>query len=517
MPPDTLAQSAAPTDGHSVLPAEWRRPLGVLVFGWAFLLAAFWHDWSGMADQWWNASTYNHIVFVPLILGWLVAQRWSELRRVTVSGWWPGIVLFAGAAFIWLAGALAEVNLLRHAGAVGMAGALVPAVLGPRVAWGLLFPLCYAAFLVPFGDELVPALQMITAEITIALTHASGIPAEIDGVFIDTPVGLFEVAEACSGVKFLVAMVALGTLIAHLCFRSWTRRIAFMALAVIVPIIANGIRAWGTIYVAQSQGIEFAVGFDHILYGWVFFALVLALVLAIAWRYFDRAPDDKPIYAGPLNRSPTLAALARLSFPSPASGLACLAIALAALLWAGSAMRAQASVPETIALPQVPGWELVEYAPAHPWEPLASGADHRLVATYRNENGASVDVFYALYAAQGEGREAGGFGQGALVPGTAWRWLEGASATPEYEAGWYQALGRHRRYAETSYRTGNVLTGSNTRLKLANLTDRFAMRVRPTSVLIIGGEDADAPEHVAAFRAAIAPTSEWMDAIAAGR
>ena len=115
MPPDTLAQSAAPTDNHSVLPAEWRRPLGVLVFGWAFLLAAFWHDWSGMADQWWNASTYNHIVFVPLIIGWLVAQRWSELRRVTVSGWWPGIVLFAGAAFIWLAGALAEVNLLRHA------------------------------------------------------------------------------------------------------------------------------------------------------------------------------------------------------------------------------------------------------------------------------------------------------------------------------------------------------------------------------------------------------------------
>jgi len=79
-------------------------------------------------------------------------------------------------------------------------------------------------FLVPFGDELVPTLQMITADLTIALVHLSGIPAVIDGVFIDTPIGLFEVAEACSGVKFLVAMVALGSLAAHVCFASWWRR-----------------------------------------------------------------------------------------------------------------------------------------------------------------------------------------------------------------------------------------------------------------------------------------------------
>ena len=131
---------------------------------------------------------------------------------------------------------------------------------GPRVAAGVLFPLAYMAFLVPFGDEIVPMLQTITATMAIELTQMSGVPAEIDGVFIDTPAGLFEVAEACSGVKFLVAMVALGTLVAHLCFRSWKRRALFMAAAVVVPVLANGVRAWGTIYIAHSQGIEFAAG-----------------------------------------------------------------------------------------------------------------------------------------------------------------------------------------------------------------------------------------------------------------
>ena len=173
-----------------------------------------------------------------------------------------------------------------------MLQAAVATLLGPRVAAGLLFPLGYMLFLVPFGDEIVPALQAITAKLAVALTHASGVPAVIDGVFIDTPVGLFEVAEACSGVKFLVAMVALGTLVAHLCFASWKRRAAFMLAAVVVPVLANGVRAWGTIYVAQSQGIEFAAGFDHIVYGWIFFALVMAAVLGASWRFFDRSPDD---------------------------------------------------------------------------------------------------------------------------------------------------------------------------------------------------------------------------------
>src|SRR5690606_10682622 len=117
-----------------------------------------------------------------------------------------------------------------------------------RVAAGLVFPLGYMLFLVPFGDELVPSLQAFTATMAVALTHASGVPAAVDGMFIDTPAGLFEVAEACSGVKFLVAMVALGALVAHLCFRSPARRALFMAAAIVVPILANGVRAWGTIF-----------------------------------------------------------------------------------------------------------------------------------------------------------------------------------------------------------------------------------------------------------------------------
>jgi exosortase A len=232
------------------------------------------------------------------------------LAKLAPQRWWPGLLL-AGAGLIgWLGGTALGINTASQLGAVVMLQAAVAVLLGPRVVAGLLFPLAYMFFLVPFGDEIVPALQAITARMAVALTHASGVPAAIDGVFIDTPVGLFEVAEACSGVKFLVAMIALGTLVAHLCFASWKRRAAFMAVAVVVPVLANGVRAWGTIYIAQSQGIAFAAGFDHIVYGWIFFALVMALVLGVSWRFFDRAADDPLIDAAAIEASPLLARLA---------------------------------------------------------------------------------------------------------------------------------------------------------------------------------------------------------------
>ena len=308
MSPDAAlprGDSAAPR-----LPLAWRGPLVRIALAWTMLIALAWSDWSEMARQWWDSSTYNHILLVPPILAWLVCLRGRELVRLAPASWWPGLGLFGGGLLAWLGGGAVGINLVSQFGAVAMLQGATAALLGPRVVAGLLFPLGYMLFLVPFGDEIIPVLQTITAKLAVALTHASGVPATVDGVFIDTPVGLFEVAEACSGVKFLVAMVALGTLVAHLCFASWRRRAVFMLAAVVVPVLANGVRAWGTIYIAQSQGVEFAAGFDHIVYGWIFFALVMGAVLGLAWRTFDRSPDEPLVDVAAIEANPFLARLA---------------------------------------------------------------------------------------------------------------------------------------------------------------------------------------------------------------
>ena len=496
------------------IPASWRRPLVHLGLAWAALLALFAPVWADMAMQWWDASTYNHILFVPLILGWLVWQRAPQLAALDPVGWWPGLLVLAGGLFIWLLGDISGLALATHVGVIVAMQACVLALLGPRVSLALLFPLAYAGFLVPFGDEMVPLLQMVTAHLTIGLTTWSGIPAIIEGVFIDTPAGLFEVAEACSGVKFLVAMIALGVLAAHVCFVSPRRRVLFILAAVTLPVLANGVRAWGTIYIAQSQGIAFAQGFDHIFYGWVFFALVTALLFAMSWKFFDRGPTDLFIDAERIRQIDWVTPFGRFEARGGRLLVATVLLALGFVAWSAQARQIEADIPESIDLPQVAGWERVDYAPVVWWEPRASGADHRLLGSYRNAEGAEVDVFVALYSAQEDGREAGAFGEGALMAESAWRWHSPGPAIASGTADWLQAGVDHHRLAVTLYRHRSLLVGSVTRLKLSNMRDRLTFSPRPTTMLIVSAEDRpDRPAQAAieSFLSAIVPQGEWLD------
>jgi exosortase A len=516
MPPDALAaRHPSLTQWHN-LSAAWRAALVRLGVSAVLMLALFARDWAAMADQWWNTATYNHILLVPLILAWMVWQRRGELVKLEPVAWWPGAIPFAGAAVIWLLGAFSGLDFARQAGLVAMCAALVPLMAGPRVFSGLFFVLFYMIFLIPAGQELVTVLQTLTAHITIALVHLSDIPARIDGVFIATPVGLFEVAEACSGIKFLVAMIAFGTLMANVCFISWWRRVALLIACIVVPILANGVRAWGTIYAAQLFGIEAAAGFDHIVYGWFFFAFVIIVIIALSWRFFDRPVDDPLIDSDAIKADPFLARLAGRSLTTGAALALFLAITLGAHGWAWAANRMTAPMPPVIHLPEVPGWTRVDYRPSIWWEPRATGSEHHLLGSYADAAGHRVDVFYALYASQGEGREAGGFGEGALRPGSHWAWQADAASVAGADGERLLGNGRLGRFAQTWYRNGDLLSGSNARLKLANMADRLALRARPTMLLIVSAEDRPAGAADPAIRAFVAsagPLGVWMDRI----
>jgi len=313
--------------------SAWRAALTRLALAWAALFALTFAEWREMAHQWWDIDTYNHVLLIPAILAWLVWLRREELAKVEPRGWWPGLAWLGAGLAVWPGGHAAEINLFAQAGVLMAFQGAVLGLLGVRAAFIIAFPLLYAAFLIPFGDELIPALQHLTAQMAVALTHASGVPAVIDGLYIDTPGGKFVVAEECSGVKFLIAMVALATLVAWTGFVSWKRRIALVAGAALVSMLANGVRAWGTIYVAQWVGSERAGGFDHIVYGWIFFAVVIALVLGTAWRFFEREPGE----AGLTAREAAAHPLARLEHHAIAPDAALALIAAAAILFAALA------------------------------------------------------------------------------------------------------------------------------------------------------------------------------------
>jgi exosortase A len=494
--------------------AEWRLHASLLGLAAAAILLLFWSDALGMASIWWNSSTYNHCLLLPPIIAWLVWQRWDELSQLTPVSWRPGLLLVSAGAAAWLLGYAGGISLGRHLALILMLQGAAVTLLGRAVARGLAFPLFYLLFLVPFGDEFLPAMQTITAKLALGLLSLSGIPAHLEGVFITTPAGYFEVAEACAGVKFLVAMVALGALVANLCFRSWRRRMLFMIASIVVPVLANGVRAWGTIYVAEGTSVAYASGFDHIVYGWFFFAGVIALIMAVAWRFFDRRVSDPWFNPRALQPAEEVAEPERRSWRT----LALVALVAAApVLWATAiAVAGRQELPAAISLPDVPGWTQVSAPSTRPWQPHFAGADRLAQATYRNAAGQEVTLAVAVFARQEEGRELIGFGQGAAPSGEGaeWAWTADGDAPP---GGRSEILASHGETREvvSFYRVGDILTGSSARVKLETMKVRLlGGQQRAVAVLVSAmppSTGSSARPAIDAFLATLGPVDQLAD------
>lgn len=503
-----IALSAAPAA------TAWRRHLVALAIAALAILAIFHRDVARLVTIWWTSTTFGHCLFIGPVIGWLVWQRREPLSRLTPRAWWPGLLLVALGGIGWLMGEAGGVSFARQFGLVVMLQGAVVTLLGAQVARGLLLPLCYAFFLVPFGEELEPPLQQLTVGIVMPLLHLVGVPAVSNGVLIHAGRYWFEVAEACSGAKFVIAMVAFGVLVANTCFLSWRRRAAFLVVSVVVPILANGLRAFGTIYAADLTSVEAAMGFDHIVYGWMFFGIVMAAVLAIGWRWFDRAPDA-PAFDPATLRPPHGGAIGL-----PLATVLTLALAGLWPVWAAGAARGGPPLAAPM-LPRPAGWQRTG-VPTGDWHPFYPGADRMAAARYAR-NDLPVDLWIAVFATQGEGHKLGAFGTGVLREEDRWLRVDDEAPIAGGAVMRITAPGPHghavERLVATWYVVGDTVTADERRVKIETMKAKLfggpqrAVAIH-LSVPIVAHRDARA--DLAALAAALGPTRVLADR-AAGR
>ncbi|MDR3415944.1 MAG: exosortase [Nevskia sp.] len=285
------------------------RPAVPVLAAWVVVWALLFRPEIAHAVATWNASTaYGHCWFVLPIALYLA---WD--RRMAVAGLaprptlWPLLLVLPGAV-VWLAAERVGIMEGRQLVAIGFLQLLFLAVLGWRLAWAFSAPLLYLFFLVPFGAFLTDDLQRFTAAFTDIGLQVSGIPFVMDRFTIEIPEGTFYIAEACAGLRFLIAAIAFGALYACLIYRSPWRRVAFMLASCVIPVIATGFRALGIIALGHILGSAQAVAADHIVYGWVFFSVVI-LLLILAGLPFREDRGEPPVPVADTAPPPTAAAL----------------------------------------------------------------------------------------------------------------------------------------------------------------------------------------------------------------
>ena len=186
----------------------------------AVVLAVFWPTTVSIVETWWRSATYQHCFFVIPIFMWLVWGQRNRLAATPAAPYWPGLLLACGCGLIWLTGVLAVTNAISQLALVGMTVVAVLTVFGLAWAKVLWFPLLFLFFAVPFGDALVPSMTNWTADFTVLALRATGVPIFREGNQFVIPSGSWSVVEACSGIKFLIASLMVGTLYAWLMYRS---------------------------------------------------------------------------------------------------------------------------------------------------------------------------------------------------------------------------------------------------------------------------------------------------------
>jgi exosortase A len=270
----SAAAPAAAGPWRALRPALPILAVGLLVWGLLFQAEI------ARAMATWNASTaYSHCWFVlPIALYLAWDRRTAAAGMVPRPILWPVLLALPGA-LAWLAVERVGIMEGRQLVAVGFVQLLFLAVLGWRLAWTFSAPLLYLFFLVPFGAFVTNDLQRFTAAFTDIGLQVVGIPFVMDQFIIEIPEGTFYIAEACAGLRFLIASIAFGVLYACLIYRSPWRRAAFMVASCIIPVIANGFRALGIIVLGHILGSAQAVAADHVIYGWLFFSTVILLLI----------------------------------------------------------------------------------------------------------------------------------------------------------------------------------------------------------------------------------------------
>ena len=366
----------------------WALAAAALAVAMIVLLVGYWGTAQSLVRTWDNDGTYQYAFFILPLSLWVAFNLRQQVRaNPPVPSVW-GLVAVAGLVLIWYAGHLLDVNLVQHFVLVALFPALVLACWGWRALWVLAFPLGYLlVFAVPWGDGLVGPLQDITAHFAVRALELTGTPVLLNGREIVTPSAVWMVADACSGVKFFIACSALGCLYAYLMYQRWRKRVLFVALAAVVPVIANGLRVYFTILIGDTWGLKYATGVDHMIFGWQFFGTVLVLLLLTGWFF-----RDPPMALEQLPANDGMPSGARIVvWP-----------AVIALLIAGPVLAAglasPAPVEEThVTAPAVTGWTGPQAA-ADGWRPTFSGAAGQMQAAYRSEAGAAVvELFHAIY------------------------------------------------------------------------------------------------------------------------
>jgi exosortase D (VPLPA-CTERM-specific) len=401
---------------------------GIVAAAAAFI--AFRAGLGKLARVWMESEEYSHGFLIPLIALFLVWQRKNELARIEYTGSWTGVALVLAGAALNMVGALASLYTLQQYGLLLALYGAVLALTGWQAFRRLAAPLFILLLVIPLPlfllNNLSALLQLVSSQIGVRFMRLFDISVFVEGNVIDLGAYKLQVAEACSGLRYLFPLMTLGFIMATFYQAAMWKRVLLFLSSIPVTILMNSLRI-GLIGVAYEYwGVDMAEGFLHDFEGWAVFmasTAVLLLEIVVLTRFSKPRRRWREVFG--------------VEFPAPAPrDVERKERAIPATFIAASAalvvyMAAFALLPQRAEAHQQRG-SFVEF-PTHiaSWvgrrdslEPIILGTlklDDYVLADYMRPGSLPVNLYAAWYDSQRSGQSA--HSPRTCIPGGGWQIL----------------------------------------------------------------------------------------------
>lgn len=402
----------------------WATQRGTLLvlFGGAVLFIAFENGISYMLDGW-RREEYSHGWLIPAIAAMMVLTRVPQLPPADRT--WGGLGLVGVGLLLLAAGELSTIVMLSQYALLAVVAGLVWTVFGARATWALAGPLLYLVFMIPLPEFLYSGvsakMQLLSSQLGVWFLRHAGVSVFLEGNVIDLGTYKLEVAEACSGLRYLFPLLSFTYIAAVLLDdRAWKRVVLFLS-AVPITLVMNSIRIAIIGLLVSRHGIGMAEGALHFFEGWLFFMICTAVIAAegLMLVRIGRGGAFRP-FADLIPRREHFAALAQISVPNSffaAAGL----VAAVGLAMSSAADRVEDTPPRKplVAFPlSVDGWSGRPSAlQAQVLEALKL-TDYLLADFTRPGQRGFVNFYVAYYDSQRTGAAA--HSPQACIPGGGW-------------------------------------------------------------------------------------------------
>jgi EpsI family protein len=391
-------QNSALAPRYSLAGMPWARAallLAAFVYACLPALRALMVTWSVQ-----DVYSYGYLVPVAAVL-WIWHDR-DRFVHLPVKPALPGgLVVVSAGGLMLVFGSVGGSSILQELAVVVIIPGLMLMLFGTQYLRFLALPLSYLILMVPFLDGLVASLheplQLFAATTAVKLLHLVNVPVFQSGKLIELPNATLEVANACSGVRFLISTVVLSIPLAFISQKGWLPRVLLVLFAIALSIGANPIRVT-LVALWAYYGDGDIHGPLHIFQGYVVYLFIMGLLFLMAW-FLRKMP-----VAAKQNDQQSAAEGGTRDLDSRQLKRA-ITVALLTLLVIGSAIQVAQPEPVPLArslneLPLVIGdWKHTgTVSMVSPLSP--PGADEELVRIYRNAAGGEITLSIAYFSSQ---------------------------------------------------------------------------------------------------------------------